>query len=812
MQKRRFASRAAAARPRRARSTLRKRLKTFAALIALFVLCPAAVAALYLVVVFVQVRDTLPSIAEIGAYSPMEGTRIYYADTDPAGRPVLMAVLATEFCRPVKLKDIDQNLRNATIAAEDARFYRHGGVDYIGILRALYRNVSEGDLRGQGASTITQQLVRNISSLGLTRQKLLRRKLAEAILAVQIEQTWTKPEILELYLNQIYYGNGAYGAEAAARTYFHKSARKLTLAEAALLAGIPQRPSRYADNMDAAMRRRDWVLDRMVETGTISQAERDGAASERPRIYEPEPRSSRVLGAPYFVNHVVSHLVREYGADKAFSGLRVYTSLDSRMQREAEKTLREGVRRYGGSANQGCLICLENRTGYIRAVVGGLDYKRDQFNIAMQGRRQPGSAFKPIVYAAALDTGTCTLRSTYRDDPAFPWRGRDKWIPKNYGGRYSYRSVTVLSAIKRSLNTIAVKTAIDVGIDQVVAYAARLGITTPMAPYPPLALGASAVRPIDLASAYSVFANGGQRAVPGGILRVVDRDGEPLEENQPRIDDPHLRPETVEQMNEALREVVRHGTGTRAADVPDAHGKTGTTSDNRDAWFAGYTPELTTVIWVAHEVRTKGGRVSAYAAMPGATGGHCCAPIWRDFMLKAVPLQRQLARATEERAAPTAEPLPEKVKAKPDEKTVPAPEAPAAEPATAEAAPQGSGALDAGPPPAIVSGDDGAPPEPTVSVPAPSTAVGPLPAARPRPAASPGVGSGSVRPAEPTGRPAQPAVAAPNPGDQLVTVALCADSMRRATDWCPTRLTRRLPRRDVPPRCRMHRPPPGEDR
>lgn len=805
----RVASIAARRRAARRPPTLKKRLKNFAALVALVVLSGIAVLAVYFVLIFIQVSRNLPSVDEINNMQPTQGTQIFFAD----GKP--MAVIGAENRQPVKLGDISKHLIDATIAVEDSRFFEHRGIDLRSILRAAYKDAIGGDIR-EGASTITQQLARNISALGLTRRKLIRRKIAEAMLAVRIEQSFTKDEILELYLNRIYYGNGAYGAEAAAEAYFHKHAKDLTLGEAAWLAGLPQRPAYYSSpaHRDQSLRRRDTVLERMVETGKITPEERDAAAAEPLRIFKAQPSGSRIYAAPYAVNYVVHQLTQYYGPDAIYNGMKVYTTLDPRIQQIAEQTLTDGVRR-SGVANQGALICVDNRTGFIRAMVGGLDYRRDQFNVVMQGIRQPGSCFKPIVYTAALDTGKVTLDTRYRDDPSLPGEhAGNRWHPKNYSGRYTYRRITVLDAIKHSINTVAVKVALDTGLDTVIAYARKMGITTPLAPYAPLALGASGVRPVELCEAYTVFATGGKRAVPQCIKQTQTADGDPVDDWSPQLQDVGLQQHTLTDMNEALREVVLHGTGTLAADVPNAHGKTGTTSDSRDAWFAGYTPELTTVVWVAHENRTRSGRLNArepYLPMPGATGGHLCAPIWRDFMLKAVPIQMQANQSLQAPAqsASQVQPSPRRAGTEKIEvhrlapqQTGPGvlmPQPPSDTGQPQSPADQGNG------------GQGAAPPAPLPSTPA--IMPGPALPMRSSPPASAEVPRARqpvlTRSAEPLARPVQPAPH-PDPGDEIVTVRLCADTMKRATPWCPVTIERRMRRRDIPGPCRLHKPPPGE--
>jgi penicillin-binding protein 1A len=803
-------------------SSLKKKIKTLLAFFTLSLLSLIAIAVIYCLVIFVQVSKTLPSLMEIGNFQPSEGTKILYSDGS------IMAVLATENRRPVKLQSVDKDLVIATIATEDSRFYDHKGVDLHGVARAIYKNVAGGEMR-EGASTITQQLARNINELGLTREKKFRRKVAEAILAMRIEQTFGKDEILELYLNQIYYGNGAYGVEAAARTYFHKSSKKLTLGEAAMLAGLPQSPSKFSEDLEAAYKRRDWVLQRMVDTGKITALERDQAKAEKLKIYPANFSGTRIYGAPYVVNYVMQQLMHEYGPDAVYRGWRIYTSIDARIQKAGEETLRTGVRSNSDLTNQGALVSIDPRTGEVRAMVGGVDFKKSKYNIVMQGSRQPGSAFKPIVYAAAFDTDTCTLNSTYRDDPYLPnYHSPTPWAPKNYKGKYTHGQMRVLTAIQHSINTVAVKVALDAGLSTVIDYAHKLGITADIPPYAPIALGATAVRPIELCSAYSTFANNGKRAEPYVIVKVLDNKGELIEDHRPHVHEAVLKPNTIKQMNEALQEAVLHGTGTAAAAVPNAHGKTGTTSDNRDAWFAGYTPELCTVVWVGREVRNKKGVAVKYLEMPGATGGRICAPIWKDFMLKAVPIQQAVnkIRKMAVAAPPDKEIDLDEQKQKPDDKKLPEG---AALPANTTTVP---GATETSTTPGEATGLTSAgtlPTGPTTSNPVinPPVTSGPggLPAAPPSPGSiSPGNSldppssrsgrSGDIRPRtnEPSGRLSTPAVPRTDPGDEMVTVSLCADTMGRAREWCPSSVERRMRRRDAPRACRAHRAPPGEDR
>ena len=784
----------------RARTTPRKRAKTFLAYTGLGILSLVAIVLIYGLITFVQVSRSLPSLSEIGNFQPSDGTCLYYSDG------TLLARLATENRTPIKLNQISKQLVDATIATEDRRFYEHSGVDIHGILRAIYRNVQSGDPTSQGASTITQQLARNINELGLTHEKRMRRKIAEAILAMRLEQSYTKDEILEMYLNQVYYGNGAYGVEAASESYFGKHAKDLSLAQSALLAGMPQSPSVFSKDHDAAMRRRNWVLDSMTACGKITSNEREIALQAPINIHHATPHGNQIYGAPYFVNFVVSRLEREFGSTGVYSGWKIYTTLDRRIQQEAERCLHEGINEYGQSANQAALISIDPKTGHIRAMVGGLDYERDQFNVVSQGNRQPGSSFKPIIYTAGINEGVCDLEKTYRDDPDIPGEhAGNKWHPKNYGGKYSYSSVTVLNAIKHSLNTISVKVAMETGLEKVIEYAHRMGITSKIEPYPTLALGAwgSGVKPIDLCSAYTVFANNGMRCLPNFYTRIVAANNDIIDEPSIKIEDPNIGPETITAMNTALREVILHGTGTAASEVPDAHGKTGTTSDNKDAWFAGYTPELTTVIWAAREARytsgKKKGKVHRYLEMPGATGGHVCAPIWRNFMLKAVPLQQEANKATTraneeltntdnpktkvagektkrnvKQTTPLSEPTVQTVDTQPGE--APADTHPGSSPSATI-------------PSAENNGGDAA------------TGVDTSPIHSP-------VHSDTLTPDNQT-RAVTPETRR-DPGDDMVTVSICAETGKRATRWCPDTIEKRMHRRDQPSRCKLHHAPPGE--
>ncbi|HLK55430.1 MAG TPA: PBP1A family penicillin-binding protein, partial [Chthonomonadaceae bacterium] len=606
---------------------IKRRLVWFA----LSLLTATALLTLYATWKIHQIAQSLPSVSSIADIHLSPATQILSQDGE------LLALFETQYRRPVALNQIAPAVIDATIATEDSRFYQHSGLDWRAIGRALWSNLRHGNAQGQGASTLTQQLARN---LYLTPDKTLTRKIQEALLARKIEETYSKSDILEAYLNTVYYGSGSYGIEAAARTYFAKSADRLSLGEAALLAGLPQRPDAYAPNQhrSAALQRRDVVLHRMVETGKITQEQAEQARREPISIQPFHVRSDANWRAPYFVQYVLSQLKDRYGAEFLFSGAKVVTTLDWSMQQAAERTLQQGLKR-GWGPTTGALVCLDPRSGAIRALVGGADFKQDQFNAATQGIRQPGSAFKPIVYACAFDQRLCDLTTVLEDHKLVYPRQPHDWVVHNYDDRYR-GSVTLLDALKQSINTIAVQVGDKAGPLQIIDCARELGISTPMEPGLPLALGASGVHPLELCSAYTAFANNGVRYDPTCFRSIRDRSDKEIFGDQPetRVHPACFDSMTRDEINVALREVVLNGTGAAAASIPDAHGKTGTTSHRRDAWFVGYTSDLTTLVWMAR-ARKETGRApdgtrterTVYLPMEGATGGHLCAPVWRDF-------------------------------------------------------------------------------------------------------------------------------------------------------------------------------------
>ncbi|MBI5190125.1 MAG: PBP1A family penicillin-binding protein [Nitrospirae bacterium] len=574
-------------------------------------------------VVAVQTGD-LPEITGLEEYRPSATTRLFADDGE------LIAEFYMENRTLVTLDRVPPHVVNAFLAAEDPRFYRHSGIDLIGISRAMFKNIKAGRIV-QGGSTITQQLAK---MLFLEPDRTYARKLNELVLALQIERRYSKDEILNIYLNQVYLGSGAYGVEAAANTFFGKSVDQLTLAEGALIAGLPPAPSRYSPlrNPEVAVKRRRHVLGRMVSEGFITKAEMDAADRLPLALSGGRFVSAR---APYFVEYVRQYLDEKYGTTALYGGgLNVYTTLNLPMQTSAEaamrKRLAEVYQRHPreGKEIQGALLALEPHTGHIKAMVGGTDFSRSQFNRCTQAYRQPGSSFKPIVFAAALDKG-------YRPDDvvldapvSYPGATAGKrWRPLNYDKKFA-GPVSLRRALARSINVVAVKLLDDVGIDTAISYARQLGIESPLSPYLPLALGASDVTLAEITGAYAAFDNFGIYIEPNAIEVITDRTGRVLEDNNP-VTRQAVSPATAAAMTDLLTGVIQHGTGWQARELKrPVAGKTGTTSDYKDAWFVGYLPSMVCGVWVGYDDHK----------MIGAkeTGASAALPIWLDFMKEYV--------------------------------------------------------------------------------------------------------------------------------------------------------------------------------
>jgi penicillin-binding protein 1A len=481
----------------------------------------------------------------------------------------------------------------------------------------------------EGGSTITQQYAR---SLFLAPTRNVARKVSEIVLAVELERRLTKDEILEGYLNQIYFGHGAYGIEMAARVYFGKPASALDLGESALLAGLIKAPSWYAPhrNPTRALERRAVVLRRMVQLGYITATEAEAAQRAPLRLTQEQPVAFTGMRAPYFVSTVLRYLVDRYGEDAVYSeGLRVYTTLDVGMQAAATRAIRAGVASAREArVSQGALVALEPTTGAIRAMVGGTDFTESQFNRAWQAHRQAGSAFKPFIYTAAVAAGQRPWTRLLDAPVSYPAGDGTRWRPKNYDGRYR-GWVTMRRALERSINVPAVRVLDELGPATVIDYARRMGIASPLTRNLSLALGASDVTPLEMASAYGTLAALGVHAQPYTVTMVTDRTGRVLERNHPRRT-PAV-PETVAYaMVDMLKGVVTRGTGRAAAIGRPAAGKTGTSDDYRNAWFIGFTPYISAAVWLGNDDNTPMARI---------VGGTVPARVWAEFMTEAAAAQ-----------------------------------------------------------------------------------------------------------------------------------------------------------------------------
>lgn len=705
----------------RRRSERRAGRALLVALLALCFLAGAALATIYQIF-----AADLPTFDALVDYNPKESTKVFAADG------TLVGEFFEERRTVIPPREIPEVLKRAILAAEDAQFYEHEGLDYVGIVRAFFKNLASGETR-QGASTITQQVVKTFL---LSPERTYSRKIKEAILARRLERNLSKDEILYLYLNQIYFGHGRYGVEEAALFYFGKKARDLDLGEAALLAGLVQSPERLSPirHPDRAKQRQRYVLERMLENGWISQAE-FAAEIDRPIRVAERPEDPP---GPYYLEEVRRYLVERYGNEQVLTGgLRVYVSMDPRLQRVADRAVREGLiaydRRHGyrgpagrldearraeveakaqgehavdvlslrrvslepgvrlfgavtavsdatatiwfggregtlerkdaawalgnrslstllkkgdivhvevksarGSkatlalwqdpAIQGALVAIEPATRRVVAMTGGYDFAQSSFNRATQALRQPGSTFKPFVFGAALESGRWTPASLVVDAPETfrdPWTGKD-WKPQNYERNRFDGTMTLRRALALSKNTVPVRLISELGPDPVIDFARRAGIRSTMPKNLTLALGTGEVSPIELANAYATLAAQGMYAEPVLVERVEDRRGVVLEENRAKPS-PTISPALSYVLTRLLQAVVEEGTGARAnvLDRPTA-GKTGTTSDGRDAWFAGYTTDLVAVSWAGFDEPRPLGR--------GETGGRTAVPAWVEVM------------------------------------------------------------------------------------------------------------------------------------------------------------------------------------
>ena len=678
----------------------------------------------------------LPRVDRLTDYKPPIVSQVFGDDGTLVGEFYLERRIV------VPINKMPRKLIQAFVSAEDANFYSHKGIDYLGIVRAAFKNLISMSKK-EGASTITQQVTK---SMLLSPEKKFSRKIKEAILAKRMEERLSKDEILYLYLNQIYLGSGAYGVQAAAGTYFGKNVEQLNLAEISMLAGLPKAPNTYSPikHLEKARERQAYVLDRMTREGYITPVEADHARNT-PIILQPMKKVNNEQSA-YFLEHLRIQLEQKYGEEQLYKGgLKIYTTMNAAMQRAAYDSLRKGLKevdkrqgfrgptkylnetevdafcgkveegidsvilksgetyqgvvvgfnpekgaalvrvgdrkgvlsrknmawagkvgmtnRYGKPEKgnrgltlgavievsvvspeldkegahfaldqtpevQAALVSIDPRSGGVKAMVGGYDFKKSQFNRAMQAKRNAGSAFKPIIYAAALDKGL-TPATIIEDAPVeYPDGAGGTWKPQNYD--HEFRGpVTMREALTYSINIVSVKIMEQVGAQYAAEYAKKLGFTSPIPANLALALGAASISPFELTSAYTVFANNGVLLPKYFITKVTDTDGTILQETPPPVPVPVISPETAYVITNLMQSVVSSGTGQRASVIgrPVA-GKTGTTNGAKDAWFIGYIPQLVTGVWVGYDQeRSLGG---------GGTGGQAAAPIWGDFMQRAI--------------------------------------------------------------------------------------------------------------------------------------------------------------------------------
>ncbi|UCG78743.1 MAG: PBP1A family penicillin-binding protein [Nitrospirota bacterium] len=556
----------------------------------------------------------LPRVDSLEEYTPAESSKVYSIDNS------LIAEYYLERRTFIPYYRIPEHVKQAFIAIEDIRFYEHHGIDFIRILGALYQDI-KARAYVQGASTITQQLAK---MLFLKPEKSIIRKVKEVFLSIQIERRYTKDEILGLYLNQAYFGTQAYGLVAASQTYFGKSVHELTIADAAMLAALPKAPSRYSPfrNPMKALKRRNLVLEKMIEYGFIDEIQYNVASS----MDMPRKPYRRKYNAPYFVEHLRQVIEEKYEDELYSEGLKIYSTLDFRLQEIAESAVANGVEileKRVDAGVQAALIAVDIDTGKVRAMVGGTDFWETQFNRVTQAMRQPGSAFKPIVYLAALDTGITPEDTIVDEEIAFQGNEPGEiWTPRNYYGDYK-GEVTIRYALSHSLNTATACLADEIGVGRIVRTAKSLGLKSELKPYLTISLGVSDMTPLELAFLYKALADG-RKAEPVMYDRIVDRNGITLEEVYPateRVIDEGIRLE----LQSMLRSVVTDGTGRKARSLPrPVYGKTGTTDDYTDAWFVGFDDEIALAVWIGRDDHTPiGGR---------ETGSRAALPIWLEFM------------------------------------------------------------------------------------------------------------------------------------------------------------------------------------
>lgn len=578
----------------------------------MMVLCATLAAIIAVVAAFNLYLASLPPISNFDDIKPNPVTSIYSADGE------LIKTFTIFRFEKISIEDIPADLKNAIIATEDKSFYRHRGFDTFGLVRSTIANIKAGSLK-QGASTITQQLAR---ILFLSNERTFDRKIKELIIAHRIEKTISKDEILELYLNSVYLGSGTYGVLSASKTYFDKNLNELTLAEKALIAGLPQAPSVYSpfQNPDAAIKRRNQVLKRMYKTGYITKDDYEKAKAEDLHLSK-KPRLYSFNKAPYFVDFVLNELEKLGFEEQEISmgGLKIYTTLDMKSQQAAQNAIDKDLKGAGLTSkdSQMALFSFSPQTGRIYAYIGGKNYEESQYDRIVNATRPPGSAFKPFVYTTALQQGV-GVDDIIEDTPITI----KNWSPRNYGNKYRGK-MPVWKALALSSNVAAVRLIKKSGAEAVISTAREMGITTPLQNDLTIGLGSNGVKLYDMVVAYGAFANGGFRVRPYAVERVENSRGVVIYENPgPKIVKV-ISFDTAAGMTYMLRKVVEVGTG-RAANISKAvAGKTGTTDDYRDAWFVGFTPDVVAGVWLGNDSNKK---------LPGITGGGLPARVFADYM------------------------------------------------------------------------------------------------------------------------------------------------------------------------------------
>ena len=615
--------------PRPRRPHLRTVVRWLAVSLAAILIVPPATAGVALATyLFMPLPASLP---EEKPQADSRVSTVYAVDGTPIGE-----FREAESRVVIPPDQISQNMKIAVIASEDQSFYKHSGVDWRGIVRAFWADVRNRSLK-QGGSTITQQLAKNLYTDG---QRTITRKAKEALIAAQVERVMSKEEILAKYLNTVYMGDSVFGVEAAAQSYFKKPAKDLTLSEAALLAGVLPAPSLYSPRSkpENAERRRNEVLNQIEELALASPEDVAEARAAKPKIYPPPGVVGRY---PYFLDYLRIYLleVKKYSPDLVYrGGLRIETSLDPHLQAHAEKLLEKTFP--APKDPEAALAAIEPQTGYVRTLVGGTNWEESKVNLAL-GRlgggsgRQAGSAFKPFVLARAFEAGVSPSK-VYSAPSCVTPRGFTKPVCNYEGGAFG--SATLTRAMAASINTVFVQLIVDVGIKQTAELAKRLGITSidlDQPVYGGIAIGTQEVSPLDMSSAFGVFAARGLRAEPTPVLKIIQRDGSTLEDNTTEDRGTRVLEEPVaDNMNKILTGVIEGGTGTAARIGRPAAGKTGTSEEYQNAWFVGYTPTLATAVWVGH----KEGNIAlrGVRGVGAVAGGTWPARLWHDYMIEAM--------------------------------------------------------------------------------------------------------------------------------------------------------------------------------